>query len=470
MRSTRILLAALLAATVTGVGTASAATSAAPRLKDPHACLDFSGKAQQGFTCYTLRVPLDHTGRTRGTLDLQVGAADNTHARLGTLLFLTGGPGQPGVTFLTRMTQRMPQVFKDYRLVMIDQRGTGQRAINCPELQAQVGSSDIAVPTRAAIDQCSSILGRDARFYDTDQTVGDIDSFRRALGLRKMVVDGVSYGTFTAQRYAVAHPHNVARLVLDSVLPFHEDPSASLYLDGEHAEARVLRDACTAAPKCGYDPARDLAWVVRHRTTAQGVTLFDTIVSYEFLDPTYRSPKFKGGIITALHNARHGDPSLLDYWIGQLNAADGTPPADFSAGLHAATLCSDQGFPWGNASTPVAARPKLLARYMKKVSPAAVWPYTKAVAQSQGLTAACLPWPAEPADSNPGGLLPRVPTLFVNGSHDLSTPLEWAREAFRRAPGARFVVVPGASHSIQNREQGTVGRDAVTAFLTDLTK
>ncbi|MDT7800758.1 MAG: hypothetical protein QOI78_4191, partial [Actinomycetota bacterium] len=35
----------------------------------------------------------------------------------------------------------------------------------------------------------------------------------------------------------------------------------------------------------------------------------------------------------------------------------------------------------------------------------------------------------------------------------------------RQAPQGKLVVVPGASHSIQNRELGHAGRDAVIAFL-----
>ena len=59
----------------------------------------------------------------------------------------------------------------------------------------------------------------------------------------------------------------------------------------------------------------------------------------------------------------------------------------------------------------------------------------------------------------------RVPTLLVNGDHDLSTPLEWARQELRDAPKGRLVVVPGAGHSVQSRAVSGVGRKAVAAFL-----
>ncbi|GAB3970713.1 alpha/beta fold hydrolase [Actinoallomurus acanthiterrae] len=454
------------AAPPAGAATASA-VAARPRLTDPHPCKD-----QPGFTCSTLRVPLDHRGRVPGTLDLQVATADNATAPKGVLLFLTGGPGQPGVPFITRIaTQRLPELAKDYRFVMLDQRGTGEfGAINCPQLQAQVGSSDIAAPTPAAIKECSDILGDRRGLYSTEQTVADYEALRRALGVGKMVVDGVSYGSFTAARYAAVHPSHVGKVVLDSVLP-HVDPQADdgLYLVGLHAQARVLRDACATAPACPSDPAEDLAWVVRHRTAADGVKIFDAIVSYEFLDPTYRDPNppglpaGHGDLVGALRAARQGDPARLDTIITDM-APGGDPVASYSSGLHIDTFCSDSVFPWGRSDASLATRQTALDRFLRHTDPRSVWPYTRATSAGSGFTQECLRWRSRPA-AEPPARLPDVPVLLVNGDHDLSTPLEWAYEEATHAPNGRVVVVKGASHSIQNRERGHAGRDAVIAFL-----
>ncbi|MFJ7211066.1 alpha/beta fold hydrolase [Amycolatopsis sp. NPDC098790] len=461
MRS-KLLTAGLvlaLTAALGGVASADARPGGRPTLTDPHPC-----PGQPGFTCSTLTVPLDRSGRVPGTLDLPVATADNVTAPKGVLLFLTGGPGQGGVGSITRIaTQRLPEVAKDYRFVMLDQRGTGANALRCPGLQAQMGSSDIATPTRDAVTECVRILGDTAPLYSTDQTVADFDQLRQALGVSKMVVDGVSYGSFTAARYAIAHPGNVSKVVLDSVLPHHASPSASLYLTGLTAEARVLRAACAVAPACGYDPAEDLAWVVRHRGTADGVKIFDLIVTYEFVDPTYRNPS-AGDVIGALHAARAGSPAQLD---GLLEAykSGGDDPASFSSGLHAATLCADQRFPWGTSATPVSLRQPLLSLTARHLPASATWPYTTEVATQQGFIQTCLPWPAERVGSNPASRLPNVPVLLVNGDRDLSTPMEWAREEARLAPQGKLVIVPGESHSIQNRERGHAGRDAVISFL-----
>jgi pimeloyl-ACP methyl ester carboxylesterase len=447
---------------------ASAATPTpeGPRLTGAHACAD-----QPDFTCSTLTVPIDHTGHLSGTLNLQVATGNNVSASKGVLLFLSGGPGQPGVPFADQISdKRMPEPAKDYRMVFIDERGTGQGALNCPELQAQVGSSDIAVPTPDAVTQCANLLGDTASLYSTDQTVADLDALRQALGVAKMTVDGVSYGTFVTERYALAHPTHVNRLVLDSVVPHQAEPADSLYLVGLRAQARVLRAACASAPACGYDPAVDLAALVRQESAAQGVSLFDMLVTYEFLDPTYRDPNpadlppGSGDVIGAIHAARGGDPVKLNA-LSQMLASGGDPVDEFSSGLHAATLCADMRFAWGSAATPTSFRPAALALTQRLLPTSAVWPYTQAVAVGQGFDQTCAHWPAERPNSDTAARLPNVPVLIVNGDNDLSTPLEWARQEAATGPDVKLVVVPGASHSIQNRERGHAGRDAVIAFL-----
>jgi pimeloyl-ACP methyl ester carboxylesterase len=308
------------------------------------------------------------------------------------------------------------------------------------------------------VRDCADRLGVTRGLYSTRDTVADLDDLRRALGARAWTIDGVSYGTFVAERYALAHPRNVKALVLDSVLP-HSDPQADdpLYLTGLRATARVLRAACASA-KCGFDPAADLAWLVRHGV--DGVSLFDLIVTYEFADPDYTA------VLSDIHQAREGNRNPLIGLAANVHRAAGAPAEFLSAGLHAATLCSDMRLPW-SSSIPIARRKPLLARRVAKVPDSAIWPFTRATAAGNGIIATCLPWPATaPVPSPPPrSKLPSVPVLIVNGDRDLSTPVEWAREEARLTPRGKLVIVHGASHSVQSRERGSAGRAAVAAFL-----
>src|SRR6188472_365908 len=145
----------------------------APRLAGSHPC-----PRAPGFTCSLLVVPLDHAGRTPSQLRLAVAAADNADAPKGVLLALTGGPGQGGVAFVPRARRRMRRLLHDYRLVMLDQRGTGAGALRCPALQRAMGTSDLTVPPRGTVEACAHALGPRRRFYSTADTVADLDALR----------------------------------------------------------------------------------------------------------------------------------------------------------------------------------------------------------------------------------------------------------------------------------------------------
>lgn len=409
-----------------------------------------------GFSCATLTVPLDHSGAVRGRLGLKVAMGDNADAPKGVLLFLTGGPGQPGVPFVERMRKVLEPVLKDYRLVMIDQRGTGGDALQCPALQEQMGSSDLTPPTARAVRDCAAAIGPDRRFYGTGDTVADLELLRRALGVRKMTLDGVSYGTYTAERYALAHPGHVARMVLDSVVPqTGYDP---MDLAAMRAAPRVLTAAC-ASIGCATDPAADLAEVVD--TYGNGVDVLDALTTWEFVDPDYAD------MIDALHQAAEGDPGLLNGLIQGVRQGSAATAEELSQGLHASTLCLDGRYPWGRSDAPVAGRRDALEKAGAELTPADHGPFDAVTAMGLGSMLSCLDWPRTPAPPLPAAhrRLPGVPVLLLGGDRDLSTPLEWLYDQKKLTPRAQVVVVHGAAHSVQSRAASDEGRQAVHDFL-----
>ena len=161
------------------------------RLVEAHRCPRISG-----FVCAWLAVPLDHAGAARGTLRLAVGIQHVQRPVHGVLLFLTGGPGQPGVSLIPRVVSRLGSALSGYRLVMFDQRGTGATALRCPALQAAAGSSDLTVVPPADVDSCARKIGPERRYFTTPETVADIEALRTALGVGRLTLDGVSYGSY----------------------------------------------------------------------------------------------------------------------------------------------------------------------------------------------------------------------------------------------------------------------------------
>ena len=223
------------------------------------------------------------------------------------MLLITGGPGQPGVPALARIPKILGAELHDYRVVVYDQRGTGAGALDCPALQSEMGSSDLWPPSAAAVRACSRQLGARRQFFGTDDVVADMESLRRALGVDRWTLDGISYGSYVGERYALAHPDRVQRLVLDSVVP--HVGQTDLGVVEFRATARVLRSVC------GTTCVADLAAVVRARHN--GAQLLDALTLLSIIDPTYRT---SFDVPRLLQEARGGNLTGLNSFLG-----DGSP-------------------------------------------------------------------------------------------------------------------------------------------------
>ena len=421
--------------------------SSGPALRDQAPCPGVTG-----YTCSTLAVPLDHTGRHKGVLHLRVGAADNVKAPRGVLLVLSGGPGQPGLPILDRFVDKALAAEKQtYRIVVFDQRGTGAGALDCEAMQRQMGSSDLYPPTAAAVRACAAKIGDRRQFFGTDDVVEDIDTLRRALGVDKIALDGISYGTFVGERYALAHPDHVSKLVLDSVVP-HVGLS-DLGVVEFRGTARVLRSVC------GQRCVDDLAAVVKRYH--DGVDVLDALTTDSIVDPTYKA---YFDVPRALRAARNGAPGLLESFVAGMHAGGAAPADALDQGLHASALCADWRYPWGTSSAPIAGRATALNRAVAKLRASELFPFDRKTATGNGFIRQCLPWsPTPPTPLDRGKIT--VPTLLVNGNHDLSTPLEWAKQELARTTHGKLVVVPGAGHSTQSRSASDVSRTSVADFL-----
>jgi len=423
------------------------ATAEPPALAGSHPCPNAAG-----FTCSTLAVPLDYTGEQSGSLQLDVAVADNADAPRGVLLVIAGGPGQPGVPYAAAVAGVLGTIAQQYRIVMYDQRGTGAGALRCPALQDAVGGSDLYPPPAAAVRACASTIGAARSLYGTDDVVADMEALRQALGVDTWTLDGVSYGTFVGERYTIAHPERVTRLVLDSVVP-HNSGFELVPLE-LRAVARVLRIAC------GLSCSRDLAAVVAH--TGDGPELLAAVTRMS-VDPTFRTPR---DLADALHRARLGQMEPLNALLRTIRGWASAPPENLSQGLHASALCADWRFPWGDSDAPVAGRSASLARAASRLPARELWPFDRATAAGIGYEQECLPWPASPPTPAAARLLPPVPTLLLSGDRDLSTPLEWAQREAAVAPDGHLVVIHGAGHSIQSPAMGDTARRALDEFLT----
>jgi pimeloyl-ACP methyl ester carboxylesterase len=364
--------------------------------------------------CGTLRVPLD-PARPRGAqIDERVAVVGDPGKPV--LVALSGGPGQPGVPFLARTRARLGTVADRFQIVAIDQRGTGAAALRCPALQRAMGTSDLTVAPASAVRDCARRLGPRRTLYTTTQVVADLDALRRALRATRLWIMGASYGTYVAERYALAHPRNVAGLVLASVVP-QTGVDATLQ-DNLRATGRVLRSACG---RCAGDLRRAL------RRGADGPAVLDALTALSIGRPDFP------GVAAALRRAAAGDRRPLNALVEATRRAQAAPAAVLSQGLHAATLCAELN----------------TARQIGRV-----WPFDARTAAHNGLRELCRNWPPTRSPANLDRRLPPVPTLLLEGARDLSTNVAWMRQEARLTPDPTIRILPGIGHAVLRAPAG----------------
>ena len=163
-----------------------------------HAAVPLTPCGARGLVCGTVVVPLDRSGSVPGTISLHVEELPAAGTPRGVMFLVAGGPGQGSAkSFDLRSAsnaQQFQAVFPNYTLVAFDNRGTGASGlINCPAIQKTVPTS-VDQAARLARD-CADRIGPTRQFYATSDHAADIESVRTALGLGKIGLYGVSYGT-----------------------------------------------------------------------------------------------------------------------------------------------------------------------------------------------------------------------------------------------------------------------------------
>ena len=161
-------------------------------------------------------------------------------------------PGREDATARAR-----PRAARGYDVVLLDPRGTGADALDCPDVAGALRGGVPLATARARVAACAARLGARRANMGTGATVEDLEQLRAELGVDRLVLGGVGYGAVPALAYARAHPDRVARLVLDAPV----DPEAldGLDLEGLRTVRRAGRDLREGRlPGRHRDPAGDL--------------------------------------------------------------------------------------------------------------------------------------------------------------------------------------------------------------------
>jgi pimeloyl-ACP methyl ester carboxylesterase len=414
-------------------------------------------------------VPLDRSGAVPGSVRIRAARIPSRRASRPPLIGLTGGPGQAGVVFASTYEYLLPTAGRD--LVVLDQRGTGASGLlRCPSLEREITGF------ATAVGRCGRRLGARRSFYTSADSAEDLEALRIRLGVPRIALYAVSYGTRVAVEYARRHPDRVERMILDSAIgPDAPDPLGRETLE---AVGRVLTTVCRLG--CGgaeEHPVSDIARLVprlrrapirrvirragRTRTVRVGVDdLLGLLVTSDTDAELMRS--IPPAVRAAL--AGNGGP-LVRLKLGLAGADEGSDRvSEFSPAVYAATTCEESTLAWDPVAPPQDRRTQ--ARAALAALPAEDFaPFDRKAGLNFGLLPLCGMWPARERTVEAAPPLPTtVPTLVLAGELDLRTPLENARR-LARALGGRVVVESGVGHQVLGASFGGCGAPAIEAFL-----
>jgi pimeloyl-ACP methyl ester carboxylesterase len=466
--------------------------------------------------CATLDVPFDRADPAAGSIALAVQRVAPSRPRVGVIVLLAGGPGQPALPAFESLLAPLASegALAGYELVAFDQRGTGQsEGLQCPPPGASPAGGSFAAFLRALASiftECGDALGATRAFYTSQESVEDLQALREALGGPPLSLLAVSYGGRVAGMFAREHPLSVARMVLDSPSPL----SGSDALDRERLRAlrRVLDEGICGAGACrlfSHDVFRDLTLVVAklHRHPLRS-TIYDSSGHRARVRVTERevfrlllaldvSQGVRELAPAAIAAAAHGDAGplarmthggLTESGVGSVapdslatpSSAMALPPeglagqqsgkapenaSAISIPLFAATYCIENELPW-SAASPVAGRRAMLRRWLAALPAGTTAPFSLATVAAAAAFRICMQWPpTPPAPPSPSGSS-AIPALILSGEDDMRTPYEQDLAVAGSYSDARLLRIPDVGHSTVSTDRTGCAARAMIEFLT----
>ncbi|MCX4831902.1 alpha/beta hydrolase [Streptomyces sp. NBC_01016] len=198
-------------------------------------------------------VPLDHDLPDGERIELfarEAVAPGRAHENLPWLLYLQGGPGF-GANRFSGPAAWLGRALKDYRVLLLDQRGTGASAtVNRQTL-----------PLRGDVEQQAAYVGH----FRADSIVRDCEFIRREVtGGAPWTILGQSFGGFCAVRYLSSAPEGLETAIVTGGLPTLDGHADDVYRAAYPRVERKVRAHYARYPM-DVERARDIAaYVLEH--------------------------------------------------------------------------------------------------------------------------------------------------------------------------------------------------------------
>lgn len=425
-----------------------------------------------------LFVPLQRDRTDSAVVSVEIYRFPATSAEAATrppIFVLPGGPGFPGMAQRLQEGRYHQRYIAPLRriadVVVIGQRGFGSsrpdtrcrppRAVGSG-ISAEQGAGE----RRAAVRRCLDFWrdhGVDLAGFNVLEAAADVDAARRALGYERIVLHGFSFGSHWAMAVMRRYPETIARALLTGV----EGPDQTYDLPGDKL-ATLRRIAADA----------ERAPALAAELTGEGlVTMLEAAIARLRADP----------VVVSIDHPETGESVAVRF-----DASDRSRLAmgytDPPAGQHAMAAWPRDILALARGDYTAAARARVVQRLeppsvpraafyafdcSSGISPERARRLDAEAADIVGKPGAadylsiCPLWERDLGDAFRRSFTSEIPTLLVQGTWDLATPLENALALLPAFDEGTLVRVERGTHSAywQAREASPRFRADVDRFL-----
>lgn len=402
--------------------------------------------------CGTFVVYEDRAARAGRTVALPLVILPARHPGRRAIFYNPGGPGASAVDSAALIAEgafarELRQLRETYDIVLLDNRGIGGAGAQGCELfpPAHPEYYFLQLWPDELLRDCRARLaaGADLSLYTSALAADDLDDLRAALGYRRVVLDGASYGTHLYLVYMQRHPEHVESAILDGVappglliVPLEDAAGAQLALD-------QLIAACRADPQCqaNFPHFAEHFAELLHRFDAGPLPVRilnpaskrpqDVLLSHEVFSDRLRQTLY--GPTAAAYVPYVIERAYLNDYVplGQLiDATTRNMDLAVKAGANLSVTCAEE-------------LPFVTEEAVRASSAGSFEGDARVRAQQR----ACRIWNVRPVPESHGRPVHSdAPVLMVSGTDDPTSPASFGTQALRYLPNARQVLVQGAAH------------------------
>jgi pimeloyl-ACP methyl ester carboxylesterase len=444
VRAAMTLLAAMTIA-------AAAPVPAAPVL-GLHLAPCTAGKAKAPARCGTFGVYENRRASAGRVISLRVVVLPAAHPNGRAIFWNPGGPGASAVDFAGLIAEGgiakdLAQLRDRYDVVLLDNRGIGgPHAQQCDLAPAahpekyfnQVWPDGLLAACRARLAQ-----NADLSLYSSSLAADDLDNLRAALGYRKIVLSGASYGTYFDLVYVRQHPERVESAVLDGVAPPHlliiplEDAAgAQLAMNGVIAGCKADRHCNDTFPQLAQHFASlvqrfdrgPIPMRIRNLSTKelQSVRLSKEVFAERLRQMLY-DPFAASYVPFIVERAYRHDYLPLGTMVQTVTLGLGSL---VEAGANLSVTCAED-------------IPFITEAAVERTSALSFEGDARVRAQQR----ACRIWHVRPVPASFNQTVrSAAPVLMISGSEDPTSPAIFSAQQLAYLPNGRRVLVKGAGH------------------------